>query len=67
MDHTVFGKTRNTAIDRFWAGFFVFRYCVTIPGNGHDGYDYNVIKNFNGIKIIRWIAIYNISPDIVSE
>ena len=33
----------------------------------NDGNDYNVIKNFKGIKIVGWIAIYNISPDIVSE
>jgi hypothetical protein len=29
--------------------------------------DYNVIKNFNYVKIVRRIAIYNIYPDIVSE
>jgi hypothetical protein len=32
-----------------------------------DGGDYNAIKNFNTLKIVRRIAIYYISPDIVSE
>jgi len=35
--------------------------------SANNGGDYNVVKNFNGIKIVRWIAIYYISPDIVSE
>jgi hypothetical protein len=30
-------------------------------------YNYNAIKNFNTIKIVAGIAIYNIFPDIVSE
>lgn len=33
----------------------------------HGKCDYNTIKNFNTIKIVAGIAIYNIFPDIVSE
>ena len=40
---------------------------TAVYGPVNRGRDYNVIKNFNGIKIIGWITIYNISPDIVSE
>ena len=38
-----------------------------IPEIFHDGYDYNGIKNFNAIKIIRRIAISYTIPDIIPE
>jgi hypothetical protein len=36
-------------------------------GPVNDGPDYNGFKNFNTIKIVGGIAIYNFFPDIVSE
>jgi len=38
-----------------------------IPEIFHDGCDYNGIKNFKAIKIIRRIAISNTFPDIIPE
>jgi hypothetical protein len=33
----------------------------------HESCDYHGIKNFNGIKIVSGITIYNICPDIMLE
>ena len=36
-------------------------------GSANNKRDYNAIKNYNTLKIVGGIAIYNIYPDIVSE
>jgi len=64
------GKPEIPLLTGFGQGFLYSGIALLFPETATtdiDGYDYNVIKNFNGIKIVRWIAIYNISPDIVSE